>query len=280
MLLLLLLIGCNRLGFTEPTNTQTQILPTSTFTIDLATLTLIPPQTPTQINNEYEKQYIPFSVSAPWEKGQIWMAGGGDLGGDYYEKGEYHKDIDKYALDFNASYYYYENGKVKWNTEKGENVLAVEKGKVVKALCFDEPTIDNTANYGCHAVINHGLFGDYCYGSRYAHLENPLLIEPGDNVSKGQVIGKAGCTGLSKIKVEKGRDRCHLHFAMYRVLKGEKDCSNNIFEWGDKNVEPVKPEPFEELNTISMGECITSTNSLSTLDENVIDIPTKIWVCK
>jgi len=38
-------------------------------------------------------QILPFTVVAPWEKGQTWVAGGGYLGGDYYGE-RLHKGID------------------------------------------------------------------------------------------------------------------------------------------------------------------------------------------
>lgn len=46
--------------------------------------------------------------------------------------------------------------------------------------------------YGREVIIDHG-FG---YISRYAHLQE-ILVEPGDQVKRGQVIGELGSTGRS-----------------------------------------------------------------------------------
>jgi murein DD-endopeptidase MepM/ murein hydrolase activator NlpD len=50
----------------------------------------------------------------------------------------------------------------------------------------------NRHGYGKEVLINHG-FG---YTSRYAHL-NDILVKPGEEVKRGQVIGTLGSTGRS-----------------------------------------------------------------------------------
>lgn len=75
----------------------------------------------------------------------------------------------------------------------GTNVLAVEAGTVVY--------VGIEGNYGNLVIINHqgGL------QTRYAHLQN-ILINPGDLVEIGQVIGTVGVTGTPDV------DEPHLHF--------------------------------------------------------------------
>jgi murein DD-endopeptidase MepM/ murein hydrolase activator NlpD len=75
----------------------------------------------------------------------------------------------------------------------GTNVLAVEAGTVVY--------VGIEGNYGNLIIINHqgGL------QTRYAHLQN-ILVNPGDLVETGQVIGTVGVTGTPDV------DEPHLHF--------------------------------------------------------------------
>ncbi|TVQ43129.1 MAG: LysM peptidoglycan-binding domain-containing protein [Gloeocapsa sp. DLM2.Bin57] len=75
----------------------------------------------------------------------------------------------------------------------GTNVLAVEAGTVVY--------VGIEGNYGNLIIINHqgGL------QTRYAHLQN-ILVDPGDLVETGQVIGTVGVTGTPDV------EEPHLHF--------------------------------------------------------------------
>lgn len=67
---------------------------------------------------------------------------------------------------------------------EGTDVFATGEGKV--------ETADWRTGYGNCIDINHG----YNYLTRYAHLSE-ILVKPGDQVKRGQLIGKVGSTGKS-----------------------------------------------------------------------------------
>ena len=67
---------------------------------------------------------------------------------------------------------------------KGTNVFATGDGKVKVA--------GREAGYGNVIDIDHG----YNYLTRYAHLSE-VLVKPGEEVKRGQLIGKVGSTGKS-----------------------------------------------------------------------------------
>ena len=67
---------------------------------------------------------------------------------------------------------------------QGTDVFATGEGKVVQA--------GREAGYGNRIDIDHG----YNYLTRYAHLSE-ILVRPGDEVKRGQLIGKVGSTGKS-----------------------------------------------------------------------------------
>jgi murein DD-endopeptidase MepM/ murein hydrolase activator NlpD len=88
-------------------------------------------------------------------------------------------------------------------------VLAANSGKVVNA--------DWLGIYGNCVIIDHGLG----VSSLYGHLSS-IEVKVGDSVSKGQVLGRSGMTGLA------GGD--HLHFTM---LVGGHPV--NPVEWWDSH---------------------------------------------
>lgn len=67
---------------------------------------------------------------------------------------------------------------------KGTDVFATGDGKVIVA--------GREAGYGNCVDIEHG----YNYLTRYAHLSE-ILVKPGEEVKRGQLIGKVGSTGKS-----------------------------------------------------------------------------------
>ncbi len=86
-------------------------------------------------------------------------------------------------------------------------LVAANNGKVVHAGYL--------GIYGNCVIIDHGLGVQ----SLYAHLSS-LEVQPGDQVQKGQQIGRSGMTGLA------GGD--HLHFTM--LVNGQ---AVNAVEWWD-----------------------------------------------
>lgn len=80
----------------------------------------------------------------------------------------------------------------------GSYILAAGSGRVVEAA---EDRV-----YGLYVVVDHGDG----YRTLYAHASR-LLVEPGDEVRRGEVIGLTGSTGRSTAP--------HLHFEI--LLNGE-----------------------------------------------------------
>ncbi|MGQ3131848.1 MAG: M23 family metallopeptidase [Flavobacteriales bacterium] len=98
-------------------------------------------------------------------------------------------------------------------------------------------TADGTVNtepcgggYGLCILLNHG-FG---YQTLYAHCSQ-ILVKPGQQVSRGQLIGKVGSTGLSTGP--------HCHYEVH--INGEAVDPVNFF------ISDVSPEEFSKILQIS-----------------------------
>lgn len=77
----------------------------------------------------------------------------------------------------------------------GDTIVAADRGRVLM-------TVTSTA-YGLFTVIDHGVVDGKRVTTAYAH-QAAFLVEPGDEVRKGQPIGVVGSTGYSTGP--------HLHF--------------------------------------------------------------------
>jgi murein DD-endopeptidase MepM/ murein hydrolase activator NlpD len=109
-----------------------------------------------------------------------------------------HKGDDHFAVDFAM--------------HRGTRVHAARAG-IVAATKNDSQTTGSTEEFldqANHIVIEHadGTLGEY------AHLKyEGVLVEVGDRIEQGQLIGYSGNTGYSKGP--------HLHFAVRRVTSAE-----------------------------------------------------------
>ena len=91
----------------------------------------------------------------------------------------------------------------------------------------------NRSGYGLTVIIDHS-FG---YQTLYAHLSR-IDVRPGQKISRGQVIGRVGNTGLSKAP--------HLHYEV--IKRGEKINPINYFH------HDLSPGQFEEIFEIASRE--------------------------
>lgn len=105
----------------------------------------------------------------------------------------------------------------------GTDVYATGNGKVVK--------VDySKRGYGTHVIISHG-FG---YRTIYGHLSK-ILVRRGQQVNRGDVIGKVGSTGTSTAP--------HLH---YEVVKQGRKINPINFFYND-----LTPEEYEKMIELS-----------------------------
>lgn len=108
---------------------------------------------------------------------------------------------------------------IDFSAPTGTSVHATGKGKVIKV-------INAKKGYGKHVVIDHG----YTYQTLYAHLKE-IDVEKGQQVNRGDIIGKVGSTGTSTAP--------HLH---YEVKKNGKRIDPINFFYND-----LSPDEFDEF---------------------------------
>lgn len=130
----------------------------------------------------------------------------------------------------------YKTRKMHWGLDftapTGTPIYSTGKGKVIKVA-------ESKRGYGHHIIIDHG----YNYRTLYAHLSE-IDVKKGDEISRGQVIGKVGNTGKSTGP--------HLHYEVHKIEMTKK---------GDKKVVKVNPayyfyndlspEEFDEMLKIA-----------------------------
>jgi murein DD-endopeptidase MepM/ murein hydrolase activator NlpD len=110
--------------------------------------------------------------------------------------------------------------------QHGLHIHATGDGKVVLVEY-------NRYGYGNEVLIDHG-FG---YTSRYAHLQD-ILVKPGDNVRRGQVIGTLGSSGRSTGP--------HLHYE----IAHNNIALNPMFHF----YEDITPEEYEIMRRRTASE--------------------------
>jgi murein DD-endopeptidase MepM/ murein hydrolase activator NlpD len=91
-------------------------------------------------------------------------------------------------------------------------IYAAANGKVVMARSWQSPCTESDSIYQNEVAISHTVVGGSQYTETfvtyYAHLSS-FLVESGDMVTKGQLIGYSGNTGCSTAP--------HLHFGVTRL---------------------------------------------------------------
>jgi len=81
----------------------------------------------------------------------------------------------------------------------GTPIHAAESGTVTQASWY--------GGYGNYVTINHGKIAGNNYSTGYGHMSK-FAVHKGQKVTRGQVIGYVGTTGLST--------GCHLHFNVFK----------------------------------------------------------------
>lgn len=126
--------------------------------------------------------------------------------------------------------YTFEGAKVDQQPHLGVDLASTRNAEVPVANSGKVLLAERLGIYGNCLFVDHGLGVQ----TLYAHLSR-IDVKPGDSVTKGQVIGLTGMTGLA------GGD--HLHFGM--LIDGVETSPVRMFErnWIAKNIRPVVPVP-------------------------------------
>lgn len=113
--------------------------------------------------------------------------------------------------------YYYNGQEIDRATHLGIDIAGLAQMPVIASNRGTVTFADYLGIYGNCIIVDHGLG----LQSLYAHLSQ-MNVKPGDSVTKGQVIGRSGTTGMA------GGD--HLHFG---ILVGGLEVAP--LEWWDPN---------------------------------------------
>lgn len=89
----------------------------------------------------------------------------------------------------------------------GTNIMAVNDGTVARVQIWNGST-ENDQSWGNMVIINHGQTDGTVYYTLYAHMNSAPIVNVGDSVKKGQVIGYVGTTGESS--------GYHLHIEVWK----------------------------------------------------------------
>jgi murein DD-endopeptidase MepM/ murein hydrolase activator NlpD len=98
--------------------------------------------------------------------------------------------------------YYYKGKKIDKAVHLGYDLASVARAEIPAANAGEVMFADYLGIYGQCVVVDHGLG----LQTLYAHMSQ-LDVQPGDQVIKGQIIGRSGATGMA------GGD--HLHFGTF-----------------------------------------------------------------
>ena len=150
---------------------------------------------------------LPLPANAAWLV--TTEVGGWDCNGIY---DQYHDVSNYFSIDFS-----WRNddgtGKAVYSSTDRIPVYAAADGTVVAA-----PETEDLSN-GFYVVIDHDQDGDASTGfsTRYLHLDEAPSVKVGQMVSRRELIGYMGSTGLSKGK--------HLHFGVRYENNGSYDSA-------------------------------------------------------
>lgn len=134
------------------------------------------------------------------------------------------------------------------SAHRGIDLAAGEGTEIYAALSGKISSFNYNDSYGYYIIINHGEIDGKEYETVYAHMSQEvenLGWQVGDSVSKGEVIGYVGNTGLSTGP--------HLHFEIREDSK--KISPNRLYNYEDPTgscdpsvFDSVSKEKIEELN--------------------------------
>ncbi|MEF8822954.1 MAG: M23 family metallopeptidase [Desulfohalobiaceae bacterium] len=121
--------------------------------------------------------------------------------------------------------YYYNGDKISQSTHQGIDLASVARARVPASNVGKVVHADRLGIYGKAVIIDHGLGLQSLYG----HLSE-IVVEKGQRVDKGDVLGRTGATGLA------GGD--HLHFEM--MISGIPVSPVEWWDgsWIEKNIGP------------------------------------------
>jgi murein DD-endopeptidase MepM/ murein hydrolase activator NlpD len=125
--------------------------------------------------------------------------------------------------------YYYSGKAIDKKVHLGQDLASVAQAEIIAENSGEVVWAEYLGIYGQCVVIDHGLG----LQSLYAHMSQ-LSVQPGDFVSRGQIIGRSGATGMA------GGD--HLHLGIF--VSG---VPVQPIEWWDKswlknNIDSKLPE--------------------------------------
>lgn len=106
------------------------------------------------------------------------------------------------ALFADQRTYYYEGKKIDNTVHLGYDLASIAQAEIPAGNSGEVIWAEYLGIYGLCVVLDHGLG----LQTLYAHMSQ-LDVKPGDMVSRGQIIGRSGATGMA------GGD--HLHFGVF-----------------------------------------------------------------
>ena len=160
------------------------------------------------VNGEYRRQNVETVLAVPADtRGELmWEGRFGRLAGAANRAGYADRRI-----------YKHKGKEIDRATHLGVDLASTSNAPVKAANRGRVIMTQDVGIFGNTVIIDHG-FG---LATLYSHLSD-ILVQQGDDVQKGDLIGKTGLTGLA------GGDHLHISFIVHNVFV-------NPLEWWDKN---------------------------------------------